>query len=133
MNARMHPGETHASWLLQGIIRFLISPHSKARELRNRAIFKIIPILNVDGVISGNYRASFAGADINRMFGENASQKLNPEAYMLKQIARESERLSFYFDLHGHSSKKSIFTYGPHFPLHSEHYLKIRVLPKLIS
>lgn len=23
--------------------------------------------------------------------------------------------------------------YGPHFPLHSEHYLKIRILPKLLS
>lgn len=35
--------------------------------------------------------------------------------------------------MHSHSSKKSVFIYGPHFPLHSEHYLKIRVLPKLLA
>jgi cytosolic carboxypeptidase protein 2/3 len=36
-------------------------------------------------------------------------------------------------DIHGHSRKKSIFIYGPHFPLHNEKYLKMRVLPKLLS
>lgn len=35
--------------------------------------------------------------------------------------------------MHGHSSKKSVFMYGPRYPLHSEHYLKIRILPKLVS
>jgi cytosolic carboxypeptidase protein 2/3 len=52
-------------------------------------IFKIVPILNVDGVICGNYRASFAGVDINRMFIENVSPKLNPEAFTLKKLAIE--------------------------------------------
>jgi len=64
----MHPGETHASWVVHSIIRFLCSTDSKAKELRERCIFKIVPILNVDGVIIGNYRASFAGVDVNRMF-----------------------------------------------------------------
>lgn len=68
INGRMHPGETHASWVVHSIIRFLCSTDNKAKELRERCIFKIVPILNVDGVIIGNYRASFAGVDVNRMF-----------------------------------------------------------------
>lgn len=52
---------------------------------------------------------------------------------MLRSLARDSDRLAFYFDVHSHSNKKSIFMYGPHFPLHSEHYLKIRILPKLLQ
>lgn len=104
-----------------------------AKQLRQRAIFKIIPILNVDGVIAGNYRTSFAGLDINRMFGPTANKRLNPEAVMLKELCKKQQRLAFYFDVHGHSSKKSVFIYGPRFPLHSEHYLEIRVLPKLLA
>jgi cytosolic carboxypeptidase protein 2/3 len=101
--------------------------------LRKRAIFKIFPILNIDGVIAGNYRTSFAGLDINRMFGDKTNKRLNPESDMLKEFAKKESRVSFYFDIHGHSSKKSVFMYGPRFPLHSEHYLKIRILPKLIE
>ena len=56
INGRMHPGETHASWVIHSIIRFLCSTDIKAKELRERCIFKIVPILNVDGVIIGNYR-----------------------------------------------------------------------------
>lgn len=133
INGRVHPGETHASWVFHGLTRFLLSTDDTARELRKRVVFKLIPILNIDGVIAGNYRTSFAGLDINRMFGENANKRLNPEALKLKELAKENKRTAFYFDIHGHSSKKSIFMYGPHFPLHSEHYMKIRVLPKLMS
>ena len=85
----MHPGETHASWLVHNIRRFLLSMSPVARELRQRFEFKIVPILNVDGVIAGNYRASFAGLDINRMFSNNANQRLNPESTYLKQLAKE--------------------------------------------
>ena len=33
-----------------------------------RFIFKIIPMLNPDGVIVGNYRCSLAGRDLNRNY-----------------------------------------------------------------
>lgn len=129
----MHPGETTASWVLHGFMRFLLSKAPLARQLRKRAIFKIIPIMNVDGVIAGNYRTSLAGLDINRMFGENANKRLNPESTLLKELALKEKKIAFYFDVHGHSSKKSVFMYGPRFPLHSEHYLKIRLIPKLVQ
>lgn len=38
-----------------------------------------------------------------------------------------------FIDLHGHSRKKSSFIYGPYYPLHSNKYLKIRVMAKLLS
>ena len=52
---------------------------------------------------------------------------------MLGAFAKKQSNIAFYFDFHGHSSKKSVFMYGPRFPLHSEHYLPIRLLPKLIA
>jgi NADH:ubiquinone oxidoreductase subunit len=35
--------------------------------------------------------------------------------------------------MHAHSKKKSVFMYGPHYPLHNEKYFKLRVIPKLLS
>lgn len=132
INARVHPGETHASWALQGLIIFLLSKNPAAQKLRSQVTFKIIPMLNIDGVICGNYRVGFSGLDINRMYGPNAVARLNPESNLVKSIAK-GEVPSLYFDLHGHSSKKSVFIYGPRYPLHSQHYVGIRVLPKLLQ
>ena len=38
------------------------------QELRRKHIFKIIPMLNPDGVIVGNYRTNLAAKDLNRTY-----------------------------------------------------------------
>lgn len=38
-----------------------------------------------------------------------------------------------FIDMHGHSRKKNVFMYGPQMPLHSDKYLKMRVIPRLLS
>jgi murein tripeptide amidase MpaA len=56
ISARVHPGEPQSSWVLQGLVEFLVSSDPLAVKLRKNYIFKIIPMLNPDGVIYGNYR-----------------------------------------------------------------------------
>jgi murein tripeptide amidase MpaA len=51
---------------MQGIIDFLTGPEKSAKILRNTYVFKIVPMLNPDGVIVGNYRCSLSGLDLNR-------------------------------------------------------------------
>ena len=41
---------------MKGIIDFLVSENKVAVELRNKFIFKLVPMLNPDGVRYGNYR-----------------------------------------------------------------------------
>lgn len=50
------------------MIELLISAHSIATKLREHILFKIIPMLNPDGVFVGNYRSTIIGADLNRMW-----------------------------------------------------------------
>ena len=47
-----------------------------ARELRKRCVFKIIPMVNTDGVIVGNYRTCFSGNDLNRKYHNEKYSKI---------------------------------------------------------
>ena len=75
----MHPGETQGSWMMEGFIRYLCSPD--ANFLRDRVVFKIIPMVNVDGVVLGNFRTGIGGRDLNRAFYQ-------PEKYEEIRIIR---------------------------------------------
>jgi hypothetical protein len=61
LTARVHPGETSGSWMVQGMIEFLLSDDPIAKDLREWCVFKIIPMLNPDGVVNGNNRTSLSG------------------------------------------------------------------------
>lgn len=49
----MHPGESNASWVMHGTLEGLLSNTPYAASLRNDYIFKIVPMLNIEGVING--------------------------------------------------------------------------------
>lgn len=54
LTSRVHPGETNASWIMDGILDFLLDENNdKAANAREHYIFKIIPMLNPEGVIYG--------------------------------------------------------------------------------
>lgn len=67
LTGRVHPGESNASYVMEGLIDYLVQHDDpNALELRDRFVFKIVPMLNPDGVIVGNYRSSLSGTDLNR-------------------------------------------------------------------
>jgi murein tripeptide amidase MpaA len=53
LTARVHPGETNASWMMEGLLDYLTSDDFEAKELRANYIFKIVPMLNAEGTING--------------------------------------------------------------------------------
>ena len=103
LSARVHPGETHASWIMEGCLEFLTSDCAEATALRSQLVFKIVPMLNPDGVINGNTRASLAGVDLNRNW-HAPSQLQHPTIYCTKELLRgfsASHRLLLFCDMHG--------------------------------
>lgn len=66
LTGRVHPGESNSSFVVEGLLEFLVSEDSAAKTLRDRYVFKIVPMLNPDGVIVGNYRCSLSAHDLNR-------------------------------------------------------------------
>ena len=54
VSARVHPGETPSSFVLNGFLQFVLDPHSaRAAALRDTFVFHILPMLNPDGVALG--------------------------------------------------------------------------------
>ena len=135
LTGRVHPGETHASFLVEGLVQFLLSPDEYAQKLRQRLVFLVVPMLNPDGVILGNSRCSLAGDDLNRLYHEPDS-RYAPSIFYLKELIKKtnsSHKILMHLDFHSHSKKKGIFMYGPYYPLHSKKYYLIRALPKILS
>ena len=56
--------------MIEGAIDYLLSNSNEAEFLRENCVFKIIPMMNPDGVIHGNNRCSLAGCDTNRRWKE---------------------------------------------------------------
>lgn len=74
-------------------------------------------MINPDGVVAGNYRTSLFGKDLNRTYNQSRKYAF-PETFQLLNLAKRlkqlhKKRFVMYIDLHGHSSKKNIFMYGP--------------------
>ena len=61
-------GEANASWIMQGVIEFLTGPSEKAKLLCDNYVFKIVPMLNPDGVFNGNNRMDSLGQNLNRFY-----------------------------------------------------------------
>ena len=132
ISARVHPGESNASWMMKGVIDFLTSPSPEAKALREHFVFKIVPILNPDGVINGNYRCSLSGQDLNRRW-KNPSKILHPVIFSVKKLMRsfsKERECALYVDLHGHSRRKNIFMYGNNL---KEQPHATRVFPYIMS
>lgn len=114
ITSRVHPGEPQASFMLEGIISAILADTPLANELRKHFIFKIVPMLNPDGVIHGNYRCSLLGCDLNRKW-QTPNKFLHPTIFYTKQLIRYNHwerKVILYCDLHGHSRKQNAFFYG---------------------
>ena len=86
----------------------------EAIALRHKYVFKIIPMLNPDGVIVGNYRTSLGGRDLNREW-QNPSMRISPEIFCMKEMIKktlECRKIDLFVDIHGHSRAKNLFIYG---------------------
>lgn len=66
ISGRAHPGQSNGSYMMEGFLRYICSDSASAKKLRTDFIFKVVPMLNPDGVTLGNYRTGISGRDFNR-------------------------------------------------------------------
>ncbi|KAJ3409345.1 Cytosolic carboxypeptidase 1 [Chytridiales sp. JEL 0842] len=135
LTSRVHPGETNASHIMQGLLRFLLSDDETAQSLRQFCVFKIIPLLNPDGVVNGSHRCGLAGTDLNRAW-KHPDKWTSPTIFWTKKLWKYLVDLGFRplvsCDFHGHSKKKNVFLFGNENPSGPNEGLE-KVFPSLMS
>ncbi|CAI9733682.1 cytosolic carboxypeptidase 3 isoform X7 [Octopus vulgaris] len=114
VTSRVHPGESNASWVMKGFLDVLIADSEYSNLLREMFVFKIIPMLNPDGVIVGNYRCSLSGRDLNRNYKSTLEGQFPTIGNIISMVKKLLTKLEvvMYCDFHSHSRKHNAFFYG---------------------
>lgn len=86
--ARTHPGESATSFAIQGFLELLLSSHPIALILRQNFVFKVLPMVNPDGVFLGNNRCNLIGQDLNRVWNV-ATEFSHPTVFAARNLLKE--------------------------------------------
>jgi murein tripeptide amidase MpaA len=76
-----------------------------SKWILDRFVIKVFPMINVDGVIYGNFRCDIAGYDLNRVW-KSPYQSIHPQITGIKtELEKINERngIALFLDLHTHS------------------------------
>ncbi|XP_073832558.1 nna1 carboxypeptidase isoform X3 [Musca autumnalis] len=134
ISARVHPSETPSSWMMKGLMDFITGDSTVAKRLRHKFIFKLIPMLNPDGVIVGNSRNSLTGKDLNRQY-RTVIRETYPSIWYTKALIKrliDECGVSMYCDMHAHSRRHNIFIYGCENKRNPEKKLTEQVFPLML-
>ena len=132
LTSRVHPGESNSSYMLRGAVAFLLSSEEEAQALRQNFVFRVVPMLNPDGVRYGNTRCDLFGIDLNRRW-ICPNRLMQPTLYYVKKMMKAVEGdIALFCDLHGHSAKKNAFIYACNDP-DPRRNTSIQLFPLLFS
>lgn len=104
LRARAHAWEPGGNWVVQGLVRALLSDDETARRCLDRYCLYVLPMANKDAVARGRTRFNMLGKDLNRNWDKPADPAVAPENAALERwleamIARD-QKPDFAMDLH---------------------------------
>lgn len=94
---RQHPGESMASFCIEGLASSLLESAEEDGELPGQVL--MIPIMNPAGVAQGRHRLSNALVDYNRSW--STSDGRSQEVEIVRRMLSDLPRLDLFLDIHG--------------------------------
>ncbi len=140
MHARTHPAETPSSFLIEGMINYLLESSSETDDILSGFEFYIFPMQNVDGVTIGNYRSTPQTENLEVMWYYDVDNPLSltdeaPDEvdivhnYAMDLMNDGGPPITMALNLHASNSEPDIrpFFY-PHFGYESQGYDSVEAI-----
>ncbi|MFZ5515289.1 MAG: M14 family zinc carboxypeptidase [Candidatus Zhuqueibacterota bacterium] len=108
---RVHGDEMAQSYIFEGLVNYLLSGDSAsvAPQALQRIVFKLIPVINPDGVVNRT-RGNSNGVDMNRIWVDSTNHEAEePEVRLVHDvlddwILNHGHKVNFALDKHGWGS-----------------------------
>ncbi len=119
---RQHPPEVTGAFALARYVETLLGGSDLAKQFRNAYDIIIIPNMNPDGVVHGNWRHNMNGIDLNRDWGPFTQPETQVIQSELKRFDGDDELILF---LDFHSTFRNLFyTQTDGEPTRPEHFTR---------
>jgi uncharacterized repeat protein (TIGR02543 family) len=107
---RQHSAETCSSYMLQGMIDFLISDNADAQRMRDAFVWYIVPMVNPDGVYLGKSRGTSENRNANRDWMNTETVEIN----LIREhiiLIDTTYGIDFFIDWHSQMDDTSWYNY----------------------
>lgn len=111
-----HAGEACGGYVVEGLIKFLLSDDARAATARKNTIYKIIPMMNPDGIYNGITRFNGNFEDLNQEWDDDFTDTLHlptePEVACVKKWLRkwknDGQTIDVALDIHSQGQQGSM-------------------------
>lgn len=111
--AGVHPNETLAHHVLEGLLRFLVGPDPMAQALREHAVFTVYPMVNPDGRAAGYNRSTVQHEtrDANRFWRPDLYADMDDIRLVAEAMRTDVPRVDYFVDFHCWTSTTTHFAF----------------------
>ena len=111
-----HAGEAVGGFFMEGMVNFLLSDEPAAEQARKKMVFKIVPMMNPDGIFHGTTRFNNNMEDLNQEWDDDYTDTMHaptePEVKAVKTWLREylkdGKRIDLGLDVHSQGQEGEI-------------------------
>lgn len=100
VTGRNHAMESHSSYVVDGLMRFLASSHAQAVRLRKQAIVYVAPMMDVDQVIAGGTGKDQSPVDFNRDWDSPSYWKAVGGVKQAMMQSAVNNKMTMFIDSH---------------------------------
>ncbi len=97
---RQHPPEVTGALAMARFVETLLNDSTLAKKFRQKYNLIIIPNMNPDGVIHGNWRHNMGGIDLNRDWGPFTQPETQAIKKELQRFNEGNDELILFLDFH---------------------------------
>ena len=114
IHGRIHPSESPASYLVDGLVESLTGDTPQARALRRQIDAYVLPFANPDGVANGLSRSNALGVNQEINFGRSEDSTVVEVRAIKRKLEELTQDRPFDFLLNSHSQLSESATFWMH-------------------